>query len=87
MDVARRGDRTLTGHTDVVVSVALSADSQLVASSSWDGTVRLWRTGDGGMLRTLDGHTLDVNVVAIAPDGQSLVSGSSDGTIRIWGVR
>jgi WD40 repeat protein len=58
-----------------------------VASSGSDGTVRLWRAGDGGLARTLQGHTQDVNAVALSADGQVLVSASSDGTVRVWGVR
>jgi WD40 repeat protein len=44
---------TLRGHTGGVWGVALSADGQLVASGSFDGTVRLWEAQRGSCLRTL----------------------------------
>jgi WD40 repeat protein len=34
---------TLTGHTSVVSAIALSTDRKTIASSSWDGTIRLWQ--------------------------------------------
>jgi len=43
----------LQGHTSVVSAVALSADGRLLASGSFDGTVRVWDTRQGSMLRTL----------------------------------
>jgi WD40 repeat protein len=33
---------TLSGHTDVVASVAFAPDGKTLVSGSWDGTVRLW---------------------------------------------
>jgi WD40 repeat protein len=44
---------TFQGHTGGVFGVALSADSQLLASGSFDGTVRLWEAQSGRCLRTL----------------------------------
>jgi WD40 repeat protein len=35
----------LKGHTSFVSTVAVSGDSQLLASGSWDGTIRLWKLG------------------------------------------
>ena len=37
----------------VILSVALSGGGQLVASGSFDGTVKPWEAGRGAYLRTL----------------------------------
>jgi WD domain, G-beta repeat len=78
--------RTLTGHTGVVYSVVFSPDGQLLASGSADQTIRLWKVGDGSLVRELKGHTRPVQSVAFSPDGQLLASGSNDQTVRLWKV-
>jgi tetratricopeptide (TPR) repeat protein len=78
--------RILTGHTGVVYSVVFSPDGQLLASGSADQTIRLWKVGDGSLVRELKGHTRPVQSVAFSPDGQLLASGSNDQTVRLWKV-
>ena len=46
----------LSGHTDTVTSVALSADGSKVVSGSWDSTVKIWSTETGQVLHTLSGE-------------------------------
>jgi WD40 repeat protein len=78
--------RTLTGHTSIVWSVALSADGQTLVSGSGDSTIKVWNLSSGKEVRTLTGHTGYVWSVALSADGQTLVSGSDDKTIKVWGT-
>lgn len=45
--------KTLSGHKDWVYALAISPDGQNVASGSWDGEVRIWKT-DGTLLRSFN---------------------------------
>ncbi|QLE49645.1 protein kinase [Nostoc sp. C057] len=58
----------------------------ILASGSWDNTIKLWDVNTGKEIRTLTGHTNWVNSVAFSPDGKFLVSGSADCTIKLWQV-
>ncbi|MFD8440162.1 WD40 repeat domain-containing protein, partial [Streptomyces microflavus] len=77
---------TLTGHTNMVTSVAISPDTTWLATTSFDGTVRLWDRATGTCTTTLTGHTNMVTSVAISPDTTWLATTSYDGTVRIWNV-
>jgi cytochrome c len=76
-------DAVLEGHTAPIVALAVSPDGAMLASASWDQTIRLWPLA-GGAPRVLEGHTQNVNGVAFAPDGRTLVSVSYDQSVRIW---
>jgi WD40 repeat protein len=49
--------KTLKGHSSNVSAVAFSPDSKLLASSSWDSTIRLWDPKTGYLRETLKGHS------------------------------
>jgi WD40 repeat protein len=75
---------TLKGHTDVVYGVSFHRSGKILASASWDKTVKIW-TREGKLVATL-GHADAVNSVVFSPDGKWLVTGSDDGSIRRWTV-
>jgi WD40 repeat protein len=66
------------------MSVAFSPDSTLLASGSWDKTIKLWQVADGQELATFYGHAGGINQVTFSPDGTLLASGSYDRTIKLW---
>jgi len=88
---------TLTGHSDIVESVAFHPKAPLLATGSYDNTVKLWRFSAYGSAAnnmqatcvvTLDlsngGHSDWVNSVAFHPTLPFLASGSDDQTAKLW---
>ena len=78
--------KVISGHTHYVWSIAFSSDSTLLASGSWDKTVRLWRADTGELLDVFIGHESDITTVAFSPDNQILASGGWDVTLRLWDI-
>ncbi len=75
----------LVGHGDLVTRVKFSPDGQLLATASWDKTIKIWRR-DGQLLHTLQGHTDAVWSVNFSLDGKMLASSSRDKTVKVWRV-
>jgi WD40 repeat protein/serine/threonine protein kinase len=74
----------LTGHTYGVSGVAFSANGQVLASASWDGTVRIWEPTTGKFIRALSGKPPGFAGVAISANGQFLAAANWDGTVTVW---
>jgi WD40 repeat protein len=79
----------LTGHSSLVSRATFSPDGNLLASASWDNTIRLWDTSDPNnpkpVGQPLRGHTRFVTSVAFSPDGKTLAS-SGDNAVRLWNL-
>jgi transducin (beta)-like 1 len=58
----------------------------ILASASFDSTVRLWDVERGNCLHTLMKHTEPVYSVAFSPDGRYLATGSFDKCVNIWNI-
>ena len=73
----------LAGHDDVVASVSFRSDGKMLASASYDRTVRTWNVATGKVERVLSMHSDFVHAVAWSPDGKYLFSGSKDRSVRM----
>ena len=73
----------LRGHVGPITSITFDAAGSVLATTSTDGTARLWSTA-GDLVTILAGHGLDVTSAAFSPDGARVVTTSKDRTARVW---
>ena len=87
MTLRGHGDSPLVaGFISPVASVAFSPNGKLIASGSYDYTVKIWNAITGTEVMTMDKHSSLISDVAFGPDGKRFASASSDGTIRVCDV-
>ena len=72
------------GHQGPVTHGAFSADGELVVTSSFDQTARVWNARDGKALAILKGHKGVLKRAVFSPDGSQILTGSVDGTAGVW---
>ncbi|MCZ7648870.1 MAG: ATP-binding protein [Planctomycetota bacterium] len=86
-DVASESEKlaTIEGHGNIVTQVALSRDGSRLASSSMDGSVRLYAASTGNFEALLK-HDGPVLHLAWSPDGTRLVAGTGAYGLYLWEV-
>lgn len=84
-DIATRHERgAFRGHKGLVTAIAFSPDGQILASGSWDETVRLWESDTGQEIGTYRWPTGKVYALAFSPDGTRLAAAGQTGRIVVW---
>ncbi|KAG6842428.1 hypothetical protein C0991_007558 [Blastosporella zonata] len=81
----------LTGHKHSVSTIGWCPDSSigphpLLATSSFDGTARLWDSVTGKCLKVFNDHKRPVYTLAFSPNGRWLATGSGDGWLYVYNV-
>lgn len=75
----------LTGK-HAVSAVAYSPKGDVLATGSYDRSVRLWDPQTGKELRLLGNHRGPVTALAWLPDGASIITGGLDQAVKVWNV-
>ncbi|EPS38319.1 hypothetical protein H072_7926 [Dactylellina haptotyla CBS 200.50] len=82
----RRGryqSKIFRGHENGIVCIQF--DDAIVATGSYDRTIKIWDLETTAEIRTLRGHTNCVR--ALQFDETKLISGSMDNTLKVWNWR
>ena len=70
----------------LVTDLAFSPDGKMLASSSIDGTIKVWDTKTAKCLKTFIGKQQWIWSVTFSPDGQTIASGGEDNLITLSNI-
>jgi periodic tryptophan protein 2 len=74
----------LTGHEGPIVGLSFQNTGGVVASASWDGTIKLWDVYKTNVPHESYLHTADVVCLAWRFDGKEICTGTTGGLLSFW---
>ena len=74
--------KTLNGHTKYILT-AVYISEDVVATGSFDNTIRIWNVHTEDTMTVISAHTSNVLCLALSPDRTMLVSGGNDNKLCI----
>ncbi|KAI9926391.1 hypothetical protein ASPWEDRAFT_163708 [Aspergillus wentii DTO 134E9] len=75
--------KVFKGHTNGIM--CLQFEDNILATGSYDATIKIWDTETGEELRTLRGHQSGIRCLQF--DDTKLISGSMDRSLKVWNWR
>lgn len=89
-DLAYQAEDAFMMHGDgqAVISMAVSRDSEMLATGGRDGKIKVWKLKTGKCLRRFEAaHAEGVSAVSFSRDGSQILSCSFDATVRVHGLK
>ncbi|KAF7393335.1 hypothetical protein HZH66_009168 [Vespula vulgaris] len=77
----------MTGHQQLINDVKFSPDGRIIASASFDKSIKLWDSNTGNYIASLRGHVQAVYSITWSADSRLLLSGSADSTLKVWSMK
>jgi WD40 repeat protein len=77
---------TLFGHSGTVTGTAINSDGSLLATGSYDETVRLWDMETFSSVKNISYHSYYTSTVSFSYDDTFLASGSYDTTVGLYNL-
>jgi len=76
----------LVGHTGTISWLEFSDDGSMIATTSGDGTARVWDAATGAGIVTFRHDGGRLSGAGFSPDGRRLVSVEDGGEVRVWAL-
>mmetsp|Transcript_66963 Transcript_66963/g.187171 ORF Transcript_66963/g.187171 Transcript_66963/m.187171 type:complete len:525 (-) Transcript_66963:45-1619(-) len=87
-DLSYQEEGSFMMHEKAVIAVAFSRDSDLLATGSQDGQLKVWRVASGQCVRRYEkAHNEGITYIAWSKDSSQILTASFDSTARAHGLK
>lgn len=83
-EFAQSLDNNLISHQEQIEKYAFSPCEEYLVTASRDGSVGLWNTQNGKLIKQIIAHEKSARAVCFSPCGQKIATVSLDKTLKIW---